>query len=83
MQSMLFCFIYFIYEQGRSTSMWTSLFCWVSVFWDLNWLPHILQIILCILVPCIFYPILVSVCPRLTIKLCLETFTFLMTKPTH
>ena len=30
-----------------------------------------------------FYPILVSVCPRLAIKLCLETFTFLMTGATH
>ena len=63
--------------------MWTSLLCWVSVFWELNWLPHILQIILCILVSSIFYPILVSVCPRLAIKLCLETFTFLMTGATH
>ena len=63
--------------------MWTSLLCWVSVFWDLNWLPHILQIILCILVSSIFYPILVSVCPRLAIKLCLETFNFLMTGAAH
>ena len=30
-----------------------------------------------------FYHILVSVCPRLAIKLCLETFTFLMTGATH
>ena len=30
-----------------------------------------------------FYPILVSVCPRLAIKLCLETFTFLMTGAIH
>ena len=29
--------------QGKSPSMWTSRLCWVSILWDLNCLPHMLQ----------------------------------------
>ena len=51
-------------------------------FLDLNCLPHTLQTkSQIIIVNFGFDPTQVSVCLRLTLKLCLETFTFLMTGP--
>ena len=57
-------------EQGISSSMWTSLLCWVSVFWDLNCLPHTLQTkSQIIIVKFGLDPTQASVSLRLTLKL--------------
>ena len=74
--------------QGISSSLWTSLLCCVSVFWDLNCLPQILQTKSEVIIVNFgffryFDPLQARVCFRLTLKLCLETFTFLMTGATQ
>ena len=56
-----------------------SMLGWVSVFWDLNSLPHIFQTKSQIIIAnfgsfSYFDPIQASVCLRLTLKLCLETW---------
>ena len=60
----------------------------MSVFWDLNCLPQILQTKSEVIIVNFgffryFDPLQARVCFRLTLKLCLETFTFLMTGATQ